>query len=257
MNRKLIIFIALAAVLAGTGVFLFSRKHKIRIQKESSLAVKTAELAGLQAEMVILQKKNSEMEAVFNQKITALEAQLKENEANAKSFAEKLEALEKEKSLVMDDNLEKSKSIESLTKRINELEAARQELLNTISALQEDKGSQQNKFNKKKEPENRPYGIRPLSSPKIDTVNLGKIVVQKSSGRAAQVIQVNSVYNFIVVNVGSRDGVESGSIVNLVREDRLIGKAVIQKVRDNISAAVLLPEWTQESIEAGDFVTKF
>lgn len=256
MDKKQIPFIAAVVAVALIGGFFFFSEHRVRVQKESELAAKITELNMMQQVIDTLTKKRAEMEASLNAKISSLESTMKENEASSKLLSERLESLEKEKTVVMEDNLEKSNTIEDLNKKIAGLEGSKTELFNKIMELEAQLGGQE-KPEEKKKLENTPYGIRPMVSPKLDAVNLGKIIVQKSSGRAAQVSQINPVYNFIVINVGERDGVEEGMVINVVRDEHLIGKAVVQKARPTIAAAILLPEWTKESIEPGDFVTRF
>ena len=258
MNTKQI-QLAVAVVvflLLGGLFFLYFSEHGQRIQKEQELKSKIMELNAMQQAIDTLTKKKADIEASLNAKISSLESTIKENEESAKALTERVQALEKEKTSVMDDNLEKTKTVEDLNKKISDLEESKTELFNKIMELEEQLGGQE-KPEEKKKIENTPYGVHPMTSPKMDAVNLGKIIVQKSSGHAAQVSQVNPVYNFIVINVGQRDGVEEGTVINIVRDDHLIGKAVVQKARSTVAAAILLPEWTKEPIEPGDFVTRF
>ena len=246
----------IAAVVLGGLFFLYFSERGGRIQKEHELKSKIMELDAVQRAIDALTKKKAEIEATLNAKISSLESSLKESEAGSKVLSERVDVLEKEKTAMAEDNLEKSKTIEDLNKKITDLETGKAELFNKVMELEAEMQSQE-KPDEKKKIENTPYGVRPMVSPKMDAVNLGKIIVQKSSGRAAQVSQVNPVYNFIIINVGERDGLEEGTVVNIVRDETLIGKAVIQKTRSNIAAAILLPEWTKDPIEPGDFVTRF
>ena len=86
---------------------------------------------------------------------------------------------------------------------------------------------------------------------------MGTILVQKSTDQAAEVLQVNRAFNFIVINAGSEDGIQKGAVVNVIRDKRLIGKAVVEKTRQNVAAAIILPEWSTDSIEPGDNITRY
>ena len=44
-------------------------------------------------------------------------------------------------------------------------------------------------------------------------------------------------------------------VLNVLREDRLIAKVVVQKMRNNAAAAVMVPEWTKEDIQVGDTIS--
>jgi len=76
------------------------------------------------------------------------------------------------------------------------------------------------------------------------------------SAGTAKVIEVNPNYFFIVFNAGFKDGVAPNSIVSVSRHGCLVGKVTASKVRDDISAAVILPEWrTKDGIRVGDIVS--
>ena len=71
----------------------------------------------------------------------------------------------------------------------------------------------------------------------------------------AQVVIANPALKYVVVNAGLVDGVSRGSILEIFREGRRIGKAMVRQVRDKTAAAVTLPEWERnEVIEPGDQV---
>jgi hypothetical protein len=91
----------------------------------------------------------------------------------------------------------------------------------------------------------------------LSSVKLGKIVVQKTSGRAARVEYVDKLYGFIVINAGAKDGLRPESVINVLRNNKLIGKAVVQKVRPDVSAAVIISEWTKEDVKIGDLISRF
>mgnify|MGYP001593397747 FL=1 len=68
---------------------------------------------------------------------------------------------------------------------------------------------------------------------------------------------MHQVYDFVVIDAGERDGIREGSVMNIVRRNALIGKAVVRHARPGVSAAVLLPEWKKALVEKGDLITKF
>ena len=259
-------FIVLA--IASSFFFLsFRSEHQLRIQKENELGASLAKVNDQELEIANLKKQYAEMEKSLNERIASLEASLKTHEENIRILTDRKEALEnekgaleKEKEALMEDNLEKSHDVSLFDKKIAGLEASRQELLSRIGELESKKTTPPAPENTTEKTKSK--GVRgevrydTLSS-KMDPVKLGKIIVQKSSGHSAQVQQVNEIHQFIIINAGSGDGLKNGSVINVVRGDQIIGKAVIEKLKPNLSAATLLSEWTQEPIEVGDFVTQF
>lgn len=88
-----------------------------------------------------------------------------------------------------------------------------------------------------------------------EVVDLGRIIVHSATNEAARVEHVNTLYGFIVMSAGTKDGLRKDSVVNITRNNRLIAKAVIKKVRESVSSAVTLPEWTREEIRVGDMIS--
>ena len=61
--------------------------------------------------------------------------------------------------------------------------------------------------------------------------------------------------NFIAISLGTDDGIRPGHVVDIFRDDRFIGKAVVTKAEYNMSAARLDPSFLQTPVEKGDNVT--
>lgn len=258
-------FVGLSILVLVFFVSSQSDRRKV-VQKDKELQGVLVKLNGKDAEIAEVQRQHADAQKVLNERIISLESSvsslesdkvsletsLKAQEESLKALAEKNEALLKDREALMEDNLERSQVVTDLEKKITDLEAARQELLDKIKDLE----------NKKAEPEKKEktkvvHELRYDAPPALNPAKVGKIIIQKSTGRSAQVQHVNDIYQFVVINAGSRDGLRSGSVINVVREDRIIAKAVVEKLKPDLSAALLLPEWTLESIQAGDFVTQF
>jgi hypothetical protein len=226
------------------------------------LSAKLVELSHAQARVEVLSLERAELESVHLQKTAELELKLKEIEESGRFMSDRVEELVREKEGLALDNLEKEKKISDLTKKIHKIELDRIDLQVQLKKLTEEKpvsyssGARETPYRKHNDSVVSAAGEF-AETPQIDPVKLGKIVVQKSSGYAARVERVDVVYGFIVVNAGTRDGLKNGTVLNVIRDKRLIGRAVVEKARDKTSAAILLPEWTTEKVEAGDFVSKF
>ena len=81
-------------------------------------------------------------------------------------------------------------------------------------------------------------------------VNLKPVIVEAQS----QVIAVNTEFGFVVTNLGGPD-LKPGRLISIYRDDTLIASAKVNKIRDSLSTAVVLPEWKGIEIKAGDSVT--
>lgn len=87
---------------------------------------------------------------------------------------------------------------------------------------------------------------------KIENIKI--LTGKKFSGK---IVAVNRKYNFIVVNIGKKDGLEEGTILIVHRGKNFVGKARVARVYDAMSAADLLKDWMQDNVEVGDGIKKF
>lgn len=68
----------------------------------------------------------------------------------------------------------------------------------------------------------------------------------------AKVLVVNKEFGFVVLNVGSKDGVRKGQRFSLVRDNKTIVTVEVDKVYDNMVAANLLEEQKKGEVREGD-----
>lgn len=90
---------------------------------------------------------------------------------------------------------------------------------------------------------------------KTETV---KEPIQKTdqSIAAGSVLLVNRKYNFVVVNLGSRQSLNLNDVVSIQQEGNEIAKARVEKVYDDYSAAYIIEEQSERPIAEGDAVTR-
>ena len=69
-----------------------------------------------------------------------------------------------------------------------------------------------------------------------------------------QIIVVNREYDFIVVNLGSNQGLALGQEFQVVRGDQVLGRVKVEKVYEELSAAAILPNSNKDAIREGDAV---
>ncbi len=67
---------------------------------------------------------------------------------------------------------------------------------------------------------------------------------------------VNKEYNFVVINLGSKDGVSLGDMFTLVRGKSSIGDIKVEKLHDSMSAAGFISEDLKNKVREGDKVVK-
>ena len=102
----------------------------------------------------------------------------------------------------------------------------------------------------------RASGARPTAG---KMVQLERVVVTHAATSAAtpglqgRVISFDPEWRFVVVDLGW-DVVNIGDTVAIYRNDQLLGKARIERVQEQMSAAALLPEWVEAEIQVNDVV---
>ena len=258
MNSTKIWILVTGIILMASGFMLYSTIKSKEAEKASltskiqELNAKLAELSQVRTDLEQLKKEKAELEAKSQSDVAALEAQIAEYKKTEMSLRSKVEALTKEK--------------ESLSKYMDNNSVLVTKLQKKIEVLEQDKKTA---LEKTKQVETPAHFVDPMedttgaeTKPETgarlagdETVDLGRIIIRQSTNQPAQVEHVNVLYGFIVLSAGTEDGLHKDSIINITRNNRLVAKAVVKKVRDNSASAATLPEWTREEIKVGDLIS--
>lgn len=73
---------------------------------------------------------------------------------------------------------------------------------------------------------------------------------------AGSVLLVNRKYNFVVVNLGSRQSLDVNELISIQQEGKEIAKARVEKVYDDYSAAYIIEEQSDHPIAEGNSVSR-
>jgi cell shape-determining protein MreC len=65
---------------------------------------------------------------------------------------------------------------------------------------------------------------------------------------------VDPKYDFVILDIGAKEGVLPNAKMMVNRDGKLIGKVKITSVEPNRSIANVMPEWKQDEIMEGDQV---
>lgn len=103
------------------------------------------------------------------------------------------------------------------------------------------------------------YG--PLAAPTIDssTTTLLENALKPSGSpaeKAAQVLTVNSKFNFVVLNLGMKDKVKMGDKFTVERSGKKTGSIQVEKIYENFAAATIVEQTNNQSIKEGDEIKK-
>ena len=266
MNNTKIWILVTGIVVLVSGFLLYSTMRSSATDKANfiikiqELTSRLAELDRMKADLEQGQKEKAALEAKSQSEIAALEAQLADSKRNESQLKGKLDTLLKEKDGVNQYMENNTAIIAKLNKKIESLEKER------AQALEDSKrGSDSRSFSYVdpiNEPASTPGDYTILSTQPMgaklaeeEIVDLGRIIVHPSTHEAARVEHVNPLYGFVVLSAGTNDGLSKDAVVNITRNNRLVAKAVIKKVREDAASAVTLPEWTREEIRVGDLVS--
>ncbi|MBI4706980.1 MAG: hypothetical protein HY761_03535 [Candidatus Omnitrophica bacterium] len=256
----LIVLIFISLVLAGTGFYLFQKEHAKNIELQS-------QLEELNTKQRVTEKRLDEARKAA----TELQAQLQDNR----------DEIDKLNSDLQNEKMGKTEAlakVELLKADLDQQKSLRQDLENKLSQAQEDAKKAQDKLgdleSKKQDLEAK---IKQLETVSQD-VELGKIVVTPEVATAAspepkakakknakvvkeaaqvtgpegKVLVVNREFNFVVLNMGSKDGVDVGQIFSVYHNNNYIGDVKVEKVHDSMAAAGFVSGDIKNKVSEGD-----
>ncbi|GEM_PF-5875152 len=235
-----LILITLFFVLSGRHLFITKKleeKKRVGIEKNIKSLREDKESIGkeIEAIKVLHGKLESDLNDVKKQ-IKTLEDDsyiLKESKVELSAKIEEADEVLKEGYSSLEDMDRKKAELANLSQRLTEEKNAIGEMSKQISIAKEGL-------------ENRIKGLIGQG------VSLKPVVVKAHND--AQVVAVNTEFGFVVTNLGGAD-FKIGRLISIYRDEVVIAHAKVDRIRDGMSTAVLLPEWKGVEIRVGDSVT--
>ncbi|PIQ81981.1 MAG: hypothetical protein COV76_06120 [Candidatus Omnitrophica bacterium CG11_big_fil_rev_8_21_14_0_20_64_10] len=262
----LIVFLVLSV---GAGIFLYlglsSEQNQRKFYERQYNKVKAEQMA-LQREIDELKSAKSALEGDLEtskaeaQKAAdelaqekrareTLTARISQMTQEAKTFQIQLES-ERQEKLTLTDELAKAKqSYRSLSNELTTLRQAKEALERRVKEMLK----------------NRSDAIEPIvvtppvvsGSGNTQSASSGYSSSPASSaaGKSGKVLVVNREFNFVVINLGSNDGLAPGMTITLAKENgEPLGQAEVERVYDNMAAATLVAESQMGKVREGDGV---
>jgi len=87
-----------------------------------------------------------------------------------------------------------------------------------------------------------------------ENVELGKIVVTPQQEGKGKIISVDKETDFVILDLGEKDGVNSGTVLSVFRGKAYLGDVKVSRVLPEMSAADFLPPLKSQSIRKDDQV---
>lgn len=69
---------------------------------------------------------------------------------------------------------------------------------------------------------------------------------------SGKLLVVNKDYNFVVINLGSKDGVGAGQVFSVYRDDKNLGEIKVEKIHETMSAAGFVTPELKDKVREGD-----
>jgi len=273
----LIVLIALSLILAAGGFFLFQKEHKRNLDLQE-------QLDEISARQKIAEKNLEESKGTIvslghkldtaQSQIASLNNELQVEKSSKQEALAKIEQLktdvEQQKQLRAD--LEKkfnqaALDLERIQTQVKELGTKKTELETKIKELEAQTQAQAVELGKivVSPPEVINKGKKPvLPAPMVVPIQEAPAVSVVSAAPAAptpvgvegKVLVVNKDYDFVVINVGSKDDVQIGNIFAAYHSNNYIGDIKIEKVHDTMAAAGFMTDDIKNKINEGDRVVR-
>ena len=161
-----------------------------------------------------------------------LQEDIESFQSGNKALKEKISSLE-ENELALKAELDKLRqNNQGLKQKLKEARYASQERIPVVSGIK--RGEQE--ANLAQEPELRSVDLPPIvvsSQPSFDDINLPSLL-------EGEVLDVNTEYNFVVINLGREAGISEGMFFQVFRDDELLGKVEVIQLREEISACDII-----------------
>ncbi len=261
---SIILIVLVLVFLTSTtiGFYLYQQEHLKNIEleeriEELGVKQKIAEAKYLEAEKVLssLEEKLKESEKQIGELNNALSLEKKNREEVSAEFEQIKVDLEQRKGLMqeLEDKLSKAQEKEKIAQsKLTVLSNEKKELEDKLRELQgSSQGVELGKIVVATEP------VAPSKPQKV------KVKQEKEAEKPAEpktlegkVLVVNKEYNFVVINLGSKEGVSLGDTFTIFKESSPVGDIKVEKLHDSMSAAGFLSEDVKNKVKEGDKVVK-
>jgi hypothetical protein len=275
-GKTLTIFIVLVVILllsaTSIGFYLYNKEIQMRQQAQNDLEIShtnemklQATLKEAQRQLAIAQDKNKEADDKINNLMDEMdlnEGLRKELKTENASLKEKLDLAQKEKDKVkaaMDASQKTYDDQEKKYKQVQELLKSEQDksgnLQNSITQLEKEKADARAKIEAMKADLKafNPHGPDDQAA-STDKVQLDKIVVNPNGGIRGRILSIDKEAEFIVCNLGIKQGVKSNDILSVYRGEEYLGDVKVSRAQEELSAADIIPPFSSRKVRKNDTV---
>jgi len=257
----LVVLIIISLSIAGSGFYLLQKEKAKNLQLQDKLEEITLNLRITEKSLDEYKNKSSDLEfqlKLAEGNIEKLKSELQQEKTDREQTEAKMELLRQDlgqqKGLRSDLEKRLSQTQDDAKKtqaQIRELEAKKQELEARISDLE--KQSQGVELGKiVVSPENAPAEV--TEKPAKPVVKKEKITA--TQGPEGKVLVVNKDYNFIVINLGSKDNIGLDDLFSVYHNNKYVGDVRVEKVHESMAAAGFVSSDMKDKVFEGDKVAQ-
>lgn len=262
-KSPIVIFIILILVslsFAGTGFFL--------LQKEKT------KNSSLQEELDSLKIKHNAAETrleEYKKTISQLDFKLKDAQTNIDTLSSTLEQETKAKQVALDEvqqlktDLAQQKGLRAdLETKLEQTQKNAEKAQAQLKEIESKKAQLEVKI---KDLEAQAQGVElgtivvgaegsGVSGQVTSSLSIEQPIIEKAitSSLEGKVLVVNKDYNFAVINLGSKDGVNAGDVFALYHNNKYIGDIKVEKIHESMSAADFTSASIKDAVSEGDRV---
>ncbi len=213
-------------------------KETLEQEKEELTKTKMA-LEGQVATLTKDAKSRADELAAEKRAREALTNQLTQKEVEFKRFRDQSDQERKEKQGLSEDLTRTKQSNQSLSNELKTLREAKDALEKRVKEMLAARAKEAEQI-----------VVKPAAgSPASVSTTAG---APSSTALQGKVLVINKEFNFVVINLGTRDGVKKGGRFAITRDGKPVVTAEVEKLYDNMSAATLLSEEKKSEVKEGD-----
>lgn len=169
-----------------------------------------------------------------------LTSQIAQTQRESNQFKGQLDAERKEKLTLTEDLAKAKQSYQALSNELTTLRQAKEALEKRVKEMLAARAKEAEQI-----------VVKPGAGPASSSSPAGTAGRQALAGK---VLVVNREFNFVVINLGSKDGIKAGSRFAVLKGDRQIGTVEVERLYDNLCAANVLVEEKKGQLQEGNAV---
>jgi len=241
--------LSVGAALGSFSIFSsYQTERQLRLDSESRL-IQTQDSAF----------SSEESSGQYRQRISTLESEVKKLKDEQRVLKDEVEVKSGLVEQLESDLNQKQSEIEALSEKVKNMKPqAGMPFLDSQDFVEEEiasvvSESSPGKFSPPVESAPMPASYPVISSAQTQTVSSSS--ASETAGDT-RILTVNRKFNFIVINIGLKDGLRMGDKVEVVQGDTQKALAQVEKIYDKFSAATLLSEDKGNPVHEGDTIRK-